>query len=332
MQAFAGFLSCVGLFAFLKRFDISDRICFLITFLFSVEPMHMMFQRFVLTELFSMPIFIAYLYVSFSYLKNPQAKKLVLMQLLGLLLISLRMIFLPLILANAFITPLFAYLANQKESRKLLTHLSVNLICILILHGSYCILNGKLSKAPPAYSYWDGFFELSAWAPAVSAESAANQQVLEIITRPQKFPFQEPLNRVHHLWNKDGLTGKIRAAAPNLHTANSWAKITALKTLKSNPLGVLKVGGITFMWFNGFFDILNELKIDRGDDIPMSSNLLLRLKDFFTADHYEFDFRDGKYWQKPSLTKKIQDHSVVWFFLIPQTPWFCLIATLFKKK
>lgn len=331
MQALAGFLSCIGLFIFLKRFGISDRICFLITFLFSLEPMHMMFQRFVLTESFSMPIFIAYLYVGFSYFKNPHAKMLVLMQLLGLFMISLRMIFLPLILANAFITPLFAYAAEKKELRKLFTHLAINVVCILILHGSYCILNGKLSKAPPAYSYWDGFFQLSAWAPAVTAESAANQEVLKIITSPQKFPLGEPLNRVHHLWNKDGLCGKIRAAAPNLYTANSWAKITALRTLKSNPLGVLKVGAVTFIWFNGFFDILNELRIDRGDDIPMSSNLLIRLKELFPADDYQFDFRNGKYWQKSSLTKKTQDHSALWFFLVPQTPWFCLIATLFRK-
>jgi hypothetical protein len=330
-QALAGFVSCIALFALLKRFGISDRICFLITLLFSLEPMHMMWQRFVLTESFSMPIFMVYLYTSFSYLKNPTAKTLLLVQILGLFLISLRMIFLPMVLANALIAPIFAYVTTQKESRKLIGHLSINLVSILILHGSYCILNGKLSKAPPAYSYWDGFFQLSAWAPAVTAESAANQQVLKIITQPQKFPLEEPLNRVHHLWNKDGLTGKIRAAAPNLYTANSWAKITALRTLKSNPLGVLKVGATTFLWFSGIFDILNELRIDRGDDIPMSSNLLLRLRDFFSADKYEFVFKDGKYWQKSSLTKKIQDRSGLWFFLLPQTPWFCLITTLFRK-
>jgi hypothetical protein len=278
-----------------------------------------------------MPIFIAYIFVGVSYCKNPQAEKLVLMQFLGLLLISLRMIFLPLVLANAFITPLFAYSAGQKKLPKVFMHLAVNLVFILILHGSYCILNGRLSKAPPAYSYWDGFFQLSAWAPAVSAESAANLQVLKIITQPQKFPLDEPLNRVHHLWNRDGLTGQIRLAAPNLYTANFWARTTALRTLRSNPLGVLKLGGITYMWFNDFSHILNELRIDRGDDIPMSSNILLRLKEFFPADNYEFDFRKGKYWQKTSLTKKIQDHSAPWFLLLAQTPFLCLLAAVFKK-
>ncbi len=291
----------------------------------------MMFQRFVLTETLSMPIFIAYIFVGVSYCKNPQAKKLLLMQLLGLMMISLRMIFLPLVLANAFITPLLAYATDQKKLRKVFINLAVNLVCILILHGSYCILNGRLSKSPPAYSYWDGFFQLSAWAPAVTTKSAANQEVLKIISQPQKFPLDEPLNRVHHLWNKDGLTGKIRAAAPNLYTANSWARITAMRTLKSNPLGVLKVGAITYTWFNNFFDVLNELKIDRGDDIPMSSNLLVRLKEFFPADNYEFDSKDGKYWQKSSLTKKIQDHSAPWFLLLAQTPLLCLLAAVFKK-
>ncbi len=334
VQALAGLLSCVGLFAFLKRVSsstISDRTCFLITLLFSLEPMHMMFQRFVLTETLSMPIFIAYIFSGVSYCKNPQAKKLVLMQLLGLMLISLRMIFLPLVLANAFITPLFAYAAGQKEVRKVFIHLAANLVCILILHGSYCILNGRLSNAPPAYSYWDGFFQLSAWAPAVSAESAANPQVLKIITQPQKFQLDDPLNRVHHLWNKDGLTGQIRLAAPNLYTANSWARVTALRTLRLNPLGVLKVSGITYTWFNDFWHIRNELKIDRGDDIPMSSNLLMRLKEFFTADNYEFDFKDGKYWQKTSLTKRIQDHSALWFLLVAQTPFLCLLTGAFRK-
>src|SRR5262245_53185767 len=293
IQALAGLLSCIGLFVCLKRFNISDSICFLITFLFSLEPMHMMFQRFVLTESLSMPVFIAYIYVCLSYLKSPHPKSLLLMQLLGLVLISLRMIFLPLVLTNALVIPIFAYTAGYKTIFK---HLAVNVICVLILHGSYCILNGELSKAPPAYSYWDGFFQLSAWAPAITPESAANPQVSKIINEPQKFRLDDPLNRVHHLWNKDGLTGKIRLAAPNLYTANSWARITALRTLRLNPLGVLKVGGITYTWFNNFSHILNELKIDRGDDIPMSSNILIRLKTFFPADNYEFDFNDGKYW------------------------------------
>jgi hypothetical protein len=242
------------------------------------------------------------------------------------------MIFLPLVLANALISPLFAYAAGHKEWRKVFTHLAVNLVCILMLHGSYCILNGELSKAPPAYSYWDGFFQLSAWAPAVTSKSAANPEVLKIITQPQKFSLDDPLNRVHHLWNKDGLTGKIRLAAPNLYTANKWARNTAIHTLQSNPLGVLKVGGITYTWFNNFSHIVNELKIDRGDDIPMSSNLLLRLKEFFSADNYEFDFRDGKYWQKTSLTKQIQGHSALWFLLLAQTPFLCLLSAIIKKE
>jgi hypothetical protein len=328
LQAFAGLLSCIGLFVSLKQFNISDATCFLICFLFSVEPMHMMFQRFVLTEALSMPVFIAYVFVSFAYIKNPHPKNLLFLQLLGVALISLRMIFLPMVLANALMIPFFV---RPFDHKKIFKHLGVNLICILILHGSYCIWNGRLSKAPPAYSYWDGFFQLSAWAPAVTAKSAANAEVLKIIQRPQKFPLDEPLNRVHHLWNKDGLTGKIRAAAPNLYTANSWAKKTALRTLESNPLGVLKVGAITYIWFNEYAHLSNELKIDRGDDIPMSSNLLLRLKEFFSADTYQFDFKEGKYWQKPSLTKKIQDHSAPWFFLLPQIPYLCLVATLIKK-
>jgi hypothetical protein len=328
VQAITGLLSCIGLFACLKQFNVSDTISFLLCFLFSIEPMHMMFQRFVLTEAFSMPVFIAYIFVSLSYLQRPEAKKLLLMQLLGVVLISLRMIFLPMILANAVIIPFFAHTTDRKKIAK---NLAVNFICILILHGSYCIWNGKLSKAPPAYSYWDGFFQLSAWAPAVTTKSAANAEVLKIISEPQKFPLDEPLNRVHHLWNKDGLTGKIRAAAPNLYTANKWAKISALRTLITNPLGVLKVGATTYIWFNEYSHLSNELKIDRGDDIPMSSNLLLRLKEFFSADNYQFDFKDGKYWQQPSLTKTIQDHSAPWFFLLPQIPYFCLLATLFRK-
>jgi len=329
IQALAGLISCIGLFVCLKQFSVSDTISFLICLLFSVEPMHMMWQRFVLTEALSMPVLIAYIFVSFSYIKNAQPKKLLLLQFLGVVLISLRMIFLPMILANALVIPFFARMDDHKKNFK---HLAMNLICILIFHGSYCIWNGKLSKAPPAYSYWDGFFQLSAWAPAVTTKSAANPEVLKIISQPQKFPLNNPLNRVHHLWNKDGLTGKIRAAAPNLYTANSWAKITALRTLESNPLGVLKVGGTTYIWFNEYAHLSNELKIDRGDDIPMSSNLLLRLKEFFSADNYQFDFKDGKYWQKPSLTKKIQDHSAPWFFLLPQIPYLCLLATLFRKN
>jgi hypothetical protein len=66
-------------------------------------------------------------------------------------------------------------------------------------------------------------------------------------------------------------------------------------------------------------------------DRPVHMNLVNWLKQYFSADNYEFSERQGEYWQLPSLTKQVQDHAAIWMLLLVQTPCLCLIgAALYK--
>ncbi len=330
-QGLAGILSCAGLAICLKRcgpVNVSNNVCFLMALLFCVEPMHMMFQRYVLTEALTMPVFIAYLMASLSYLKKRHWINLAILQVLGIALISMRLIFLPLVLMNAVILPL---LMSRRCLRQALAHVLTNVFLILVFHGGYCMLNGKLSKAPPAYTYWDGFVELSAWAPVVTVSSAANPQVAEIIGQGFEYDLNKFDRRFYQLWDAKGIVFRIKSIAPDLVTANRWAKITARRALAQNPFAVLTVALKTYFEFNTYAMIQNELRIDRGDDRPVSKNLVKWLKQNFSADTHEFIEQNGEYWQMPSLTKLIQDHTALWMLLLVQTPWLCLVAGALNK-
>ena len=330
-QGLAGILSCAGLAICLKRYgtvNVGNDTCFLMALLFCVEPMHMMFQRYVLTEAFTMPIFIAYLMASLSYLKKRHLIKLAILQVLGIALISMRLIFLPLVLINAVILPL---LMPRRRFRQALAHVMANLFLILVFHGGYCMLNGKLSKAPPAYTYWDGFVELSAWAPAVTVRSAANSQVAEVIRRGSEYDLNEFPRRYYQLWDAKGIVFRIKSIAPDLVTANRWAKITARQTLAQNPVAVLTVALKTYIEFNTYEKIQNELRIGRGDDRPVSKNLVKWLKQNFSADTHKFIEHNGEYWQFLSVTKSIQNHAALWVLLLVQTPLLCLLAGTLNK-
>jgi hypothetical protein len=330
-QGLAGILSCAGLAICLKRYDtvnVGNDTCFLMALLFCVEPMHMMFQRYVLTEALTMPIFIGYLMASLSYLKKRRLIKLAILQVLGIALISMRLIFLPLVLINTVILPL---LMPPRGFRQALAHLLTNLFLILVFHGSYCMLNGKLSNAPPGYTYYDGFFALSAWAPAVTVSSAANPQVAEIIRRGSEYDLNKFPRRYYQLWDAKGIVFRIKSIAPDLVTANRWAKITARRAFAQNPVAVLTVALKTYIEFNTYEKIQNELRIDRGDDRPMSKTLVKWLKENFSADTHEFIEQHGEYWQLPSVTKLIQNHAAPWMLLLVQTPSLCLVAGALNK-
>ena len=330
VQGLAGLISCAGLAICLKRYStvpIGIGTCILVALIFAMEPMHMMFQRYVLTETLTMPIFIGYLMASLSYLKQRRLIYLTIAQVLGLVLISMRMIFLPLVLIHA----LLPVLMPQMRWRQTLSHVATNLILILALHGGYCLLNGKLSKAPPAFTYWDGFVELSSWAPAVTVHAAANPQVAEIISRGPEYGLDKFSHRYYQLWDADGIVFRIKSIAPDLVTANRWAKITARRTFMQDPVGVLKIAFKTYIEFNTYEMIQNELKIGRGDDRPVRKIVVKWLKEYFYADTYQFSEQGGEYWQLPSLTKTIQDHSALWMLLLVQTPWLCLIGAVLLK-
>ena len=332
-QAIAAVLSCAGLAACCKFYGppgIRERAPLLMAFLLAVEPMHLMFQRYVLTEALTMPVFIAYLMFALSYLLHNRGHKLVMVQVLGIVLISMRLIFLPLVLANAVVLP-FLRRGNASFPGRL-AHLAMNLILVIVLHGGYCILNGKLSNEPPAYTYWDGFVQLSAWAPAVTIRSAANPQVAEIIRHGAEYELNKFDRRYYQLWDQKGVVFRIKSIAPDPVTANQWAKATARNALFQDPLTVLKVVLQTYIDFNTYAKISNELHIDRGDDRPVSSNLVMRLNHYFKCDSYEFDVRNGEYWQKHSLTKTIQDHAALWMLLLVQTPYLCLLTGIIRRE
>lgn len=71
-----------------------------------IEPLQLLYERFVLTETVSLFVFTLYMFFIFKYLEKAKLSSIVIIQIVGIVLISLRLSFLPFVMFNAFILPL----------------------------------------------------------------------------------------------------------------------------------------------------------------------------------------------------------------------------------
>lgn len=180
VQVFTSGLSAILVaYALIKFFSVTPFLAFSMGFLCAVEPLQLMYERYVMTETLALFLFAVYMVFIFHYIKRPTIILMSLVQIIGTALISFRLSFLPLVLINAFILPFLAIpVFKKKYSLKWLTnrdflhnlsshrlvikiialHLLVSIGLTYSLHLGYKHLNGFLSHNPPAYHYASGFF------------------------------------------------------------------------------------------------------------------------------------------------------------------------------
>ena len=122
---------------------------------FAVEPLQILHERMVLTESFAVLLLVLYLLLGLSYLLRPRAILLVLIAATGVLLLSLRLVYIPVTLLGAALIPSLAW-ANSIDGKRFIAHLVLSLLATLCLHQAYKIVTGFRANLPPAYDYAGG--------------------------------------------------------------------------------------------------------------------------------------------------------------------------------
>lgn len=273
LQVFTSGVNAIAIAYILQKFFSSNsKIAFLCGIFCAIEPLQLMYERYVMTEALSLFLFVIFFVSILHYLRSHRLIFLVLIQLIGTALISFRLSYLPLVLLNAIFLPLLIFPSlSQKYSVKLrpiknffpqinilrpvlgtiILHIIVSIGLIYTLHYGYKSLNGNLSNRPPAYQYQDGIFLLTYFGPVVEPTDFPQPNLRDIVFKDLKYNLKDRLKRADNHWQPGGLISNLNKAVPDIVEANRLAKETAFNTFKRDPLGVVKLA------VSGFLDYWN---------------------------------------------------------------------------
>jgi hypothetical protein len=294
-----------------RFFFVRKKLSFFISVIICFDPLQLFYERYVLTETLSLFIFSIYFIVLFRYLESPKIYLIIATQIIGTVLISLRLSFLPIIIFNSVFSPLLSVYnfrlktnyksIHEKSSLKFRTFdgrnkkLSVAILHIIIsatvmycFHFAYKNLNGFLSKRPPAYQYHSGFFLLADLAPIIKVEDFPSPEIGSAIFDNIQFDLLDRKTRGPQRWMEGGLIANLLKVFPDDIEADRVAKQIAINAIKRDPISALKLS------FKGFLDYWDKetlekcLKIDRGSDRNLPIEMVETLKKKFQLNAESF--------------------------------------------
>lgn len=306
----------------------------------AIEPIQLLYERFLMTECLSLFVFVIYLVLIFKYLQTPSLRDLFLVQLAGIILITLRVSFLPIVLlctvAAPFLT-LNAFVKNPelprlpfKISGNYVLHRSRLPICIIgihllasvgltfILHTGYKQIYSSLSGGPPSYNLKNGYFLLTAWTPVVEPVDFPYPEMRDEIFNNLAFDLKNRATRNDHLFYEGGLAEKISTALPD-PIGNKAALETALNALKRNPIGILDLSFRTFLDFFNLAILREKITNDLGMDTTIPPDDYFEQKFFLSVKGLS---------TLPTLTKTYYQNAIPWYWLLLFSPIICSVALL----
>jgi hypothetical protein len=279
LQAFLGAVTAI-LVALVCRwiFRLASRASYLFGFLCSLDPLQLVWQRYVMTETISLFWYVLMLLFAFLYLRERRIWQLAIVQIFSVLVISFRMSYLLVVQVTAFLLPLIAFFpevraAFRKHPSTLLkvsglkspgVHLALSILFMLVLHQGYRQINGKLARREPAYLHTTGFSILTTWAPALKPIDSPDPRLAKLISEGDQF-------HLHGIWQRDAqlywpgyLAARWKRIEPNAAISDRVAKQTALHALRRNPMSIAMLGAKTFFGYWDFNRVHRRAKSDLG--------------------------------------------------------------------
>lgn len=336
IQIFTSALSAVLLaHGLIKYFAVTPGVAYAMGIFCAIEPIQLLYERYVMTETISLFLFVLYILAAFHYLQKPSLRILCLVQAIGIVLVSLRFSFLPIVLLNTGLLPLlaaatlfqqhgkagFSFKSSEKQaiagSKTLLTaglHLALSVGLAVVLHTAYKQLFAALSHHPVGYNAASGYFLVSLWAPAVEPADFPYPELRTTVFGNLPYDLKDRMTRGDQLFSDGGLVSRIEAAIPG-PDGNKAALTTAINALKRDPQSIAALAVKTFL---DYFDlaiirsrIINDLAIDQLTEYESFNEKF--------AKHF---FLPGNGLQQPrTLTKKYYQNAIAWY-------WFLLLAPL----
>ena len=279
LQAFLGAVTAILVTIICRSiFGLASRLSYLFGLLCSLDPLQLVWQRYVMTETVSLFFYVLMLLFSFLYLRQRRLWQLAVLQILSVFVISFRMSYLLVVQMSALFLPLIAFLpeilaAVRKHSSTLLMasglksaglHLVFSILLMLVLQQGYRQLNGRLAGREPAYLHNSGLAILTTWAPALKPTDSPDPRLAELIAEGEQFRLNDIWSRDRQLYAPGHLVDRWKQIEPNAAISDQVAKQTALHALWRRPLGVATLGAETFLGYWDFKRIHRQAKLELG--------------------------------------------------------------------
>jgi hypothetical protein len=190
LQVFAGTTtSLVVVWITRSVFNLSEWVSYTFGFLCALDPLQLVWERYILTETLSLCLYAFVLAYSLAYLKHRRLRDIIIVQLVAVLLIGFRMSYLLVVQVSTILLPLIAFLPELCTSavkraasspprlalgRKAAGHCVLSVALMLGLHAGYKSVNGLLSHREPGYLYSTGVHLIATWAPALEPSDATD--------------------------------------------------------------------------------------------------------------------------------------------------------------
>jgi hypothetical protein len=262
-----------------RFFEMSNGLSFLFGLLCALDPCQLVWERYVMTETFSLLVYVVVLYWSLAYLRDRRLWQLTVVQALSVLLIGFRMSYLLVVQACTILLPLIAFtrcalpaLRNRSNARaselRVLTtgcaHMLASIAMMFVMHSAYKQVNGWLCKREPAYLYTTGLHLVSIWAPALEPSDATDPRFRDLIADGQKFKMNDLQLRNAQHFGDGFLVDRWRKIEKNRRKRDRIAKETAMNVLRRRPLQIASLALRTYMGYWGIASIQSYARSELG--------------------------------------------------------------------
>lgn len=279
-------------FGLLRFFAVRPTVAVTAAVLFAWDPMQLLHERMVLCETFALLLLALNILLGLSYVRQPRVWPLLGVALTGLGMFSLRFMYIPVVLLEAVLLPVLAWLRppasppRWSRTSTLALHLFVALASSLALHAGYRHEVGRRTHLPPAYYHMNGLFLISAWAPVVDVADAGDPIMAEALRQQAvhpDFPLRAHYHRESQLWRDNGLRCRLlRALNNDVYAANESAKRTCRNTFFRDPWGLAVLTWETLgRYWMPLDEQQNRLLTEQGSDRAWPENLLTLLRDHY---------------------------------------------------
>lgn len=333
VQVFLTGLAAIALAHLLIRyFRVRSWLAFTVALLTSLEPLQLLYERYVMTETLALVVFVFYIWMAVHYLEDPRIKWLGMIQGISTLLISIRFAFIPMVWICSSAIPILAFpvIANRARSAgtKILgrpaIHLIMSVFALFLFTTAYKHINGSLQHKPPAYSYDSGFFVLSFVMPILEPEDFPDINLGNGLLSDLNFPVKDRRARSAHHWLEGGAVDRLQKIEPDRVKADAIASQAAFRAVTRKPVAFLKLGWQTF---TDYFDrsyLQSSIKIDLGD-----RRLDAEFQELITT-RFNYPKDRSSAFDLQTITGRYFLHSGTWFQLLLFLPigWSLLLVVL----
>ncbi len=272
-------------FVLIRHLRVRPGIAVVFAALLAIEPGQLLYERMILTEAFALTAFASHILFGVMYVSRPRPRLILAVALAGIVAVSLRTVYIPIVIVDALALPFLA-MFRLGSARRLAAHVAIALAATLVCHVAYRQWMGALTGFPPAYQYQDGFFLLCAWSPVVEPVDADDPRAAAAIAHMIEQRASVPWGiyaRDALRWQKGWLIDELVTAYGDERAANLAARTAAMHALARDPVGTLELGPSLYADYwrivgNGLGAIVMS---EEGRDRPIPTDLVDRMASVF---------------------------------------------------